>query len=132
MGSIRVLVAEDDPVIRSMIAELLTSEGMDVVEVGTGDEALSSLADTEFDLVITDVVMPAPYGVQVIASARTAGESVPTLVITAHRDQWIIDAVSRLERTEVLHKPFSSDELLRRVAGLLNRRPNARANAGAP
>lgn len=131
MGSARVLIAEDDPVIRSIIAELLTSEGMSVTEVSSGDEALRSLADGGFDLVITDVVMPSPYGVQVIASARTVGEQVPTLVITAHRDQWILDAVRKLDFTDILHKPFSLEELLRRVQRMLEARRAAEVAGGS-
>lgn len=132
MNPTRVLIAEDDPVIRSMIAELLTEEGMSVVEVGSGDEALKSLADGGFDLVITDVVMPSPYGIQVAAIARTAGEGVPILVITAHREQWIPEAIDRLDGTEILHKPFSSEELLKRVHGLLDAAADARlSNAAA-
>jgi DNA-binding NtrC family response regulator len=119
MSSLRVLIAEDDNVIRSLIAELLTAEGMEVVEASSGDEALGCLASGGFGLVITDVVMPTPYGVQVAAMARSVGEGVPMLVITAHRDQWIIDSVKKLARAELLHKPFSADDLMRSVHALL-------------
>lgn len=119
MSSARVLVVEDDPMIRSMIAELLTSEGMSVTEASDGEEALARLADGGFDLVITDVVMPAQYGVHVVASARTAGEQVPTLVITAHREEWINDSVERLDEAEILHKPFSAEQLMVSVRSLL-------------
>lgn len=102
-----------------MIAELLTAEGMVVTEASDGEEALARLADGGFDLVITDVVMPAQYGVHVVASARTAGERAPTLVITAHREEWINDSVERLDEAEILHKPFSAEQLMVRVRSLL-------------
>lgn len=128
-----MLVAEDDPVIRSLIAELLVSEGMQVVEVGSGDEALGCLAQGGFGLVITDVVMPIPYGVHLAAMARTVGEGVPMLVITAHRDRWISDAVHKLEHTRLLLKPFSADDLLRSVRTLLTASSESSpAGAGVP
>jgi DNA-binding response OmpR family regulator len=117
----RVLVVEDDPDLRANVVELLVAEGFSVAEADTGDRALAKLSEGGFDLVVTDVVMPGPLGVQVAAMARTAGESMPMLVITALREAWVEEHVRRLPRAELLHKPFSGDELLARVRALLPR-----------
>ena len=122
MARPRILLAEDDHELRSQLAEVLTRHGLEVVEAATGDESLSVLAAGGIDLVVSDVMMPAPVGVQVAAMARTAGEQVPILVITGHSDSWIAEIVHRLANAELLLKPFSTEALLDRVDLLLRRR----------
>jgi len=116
-----VLVAEDDVGLRESVVEILASEGMDTTAVGNGTDALAELSEGAFDLVITDVVMPSPLGVQVAAMARTAGEGVPILVITASRDPAIPAVVSQLDHARLLLKPFSRADLVRQVEALLPR-----------
>jgi DNA-binding response OmpR family regulator len=118
-GMHRVLVVEDDPDLRANLVELLSSEGFNVCEAETGDEALAKISEGGLDLVVTDVVMPGPFGVQVAAMAHTAGEAVPMIVITALREPWVDEHVSRLPRAELLYKPFSAEELLERVHRVL-------------
>lgn len=117
----RVLVAEDDLELSQSLVEILVSEGLDVTAVTRGDDALGELSGGGFDLVITDVMMPSPLGVQVAAMARTAGEGVPILVITASRDAAIPSVVSQLDRARLLLKPFSRTDLIRELAVLLPR-----------
>lgn len=119
MQAPRVLVADDDPEIRALVAQSLAADGMSVRVAGTGSELLSKLAEGRIDLLVTDVMMPELGGVQAAAMARTAGVEVPILVMTAHRAPWIGESVRRLQRADVLYKPFSNDELVRRVHALL-------------
>jgi CheY-like chemotaxis protein len=126
----RVLLAEDDADLRRSLARLLAADGMKVVEVGSGAAALSTLATGGFDLVVTDVMMPPPVGIEVATLARTAGKDVPILVITALRDRWVDEAVGYLQRAQLLHKPFSGEQLLERVHALVER-PSARSDGGS-
>jgi CheY-like chemotaxis protein len=119
----RALVADDDPDVRALVVESLLADGMTVQEASTGTELLASLAQGGVDILVTDVMMPGLGGVQAAAKARNAGEQIPILVITASRGTWIDDAVRKLQRADVLYKPFSSDELLRRVHALLTPEP---------
>jgi DNA-binding response OmpR family regulator len=133
MSRLRILVAEDDHELRSQLAEVLTRRGMQVVEAASGDESLSALAGGGIDMVVSDVMMPAPVGVQVAAMARTAGEDMPILIITGHTDPWIAHTVRRLANAELLLKPFSMGELLDAVERLLERRTRAPGRrAGGP
>lgn len=120
MRNRRILLADDEEDLRKTLAELLRQLGAEVCEAASGDEALSRMAEEEpFDLVVTDVVMEAPYGTQLAAMARTAEYTSPILVITAHRDPAIPEAVRKLEDAELLLKPFDAETFLQRVEDLL-------------
>ncbi len=119
MYAARVLLADDDPDLRSIVAESLRADGMSVQEASTGAELLSKLAQGGVDLLITDVMMPALGGVQAAAMARSAGVDIPVLVVTASAEAWIAESVSKLQRADVLYKPFSGAELVRRAHALL-------------
>lgn len=123
----RVLVADDDPDMRLAVAHSLAADGMSVDQARSGGEALTKLAEGTTDILVTDVMMPELGGVQVAAMARTAGEQIPILVITGRDDAWISDSVRKLQCADLLHKPFSDDELLERVHRLLAQREMAPA-----
>ncbi len=119
MYAARVLVADDDSDLRAIVAESLRADGMSVQEASNGAELLSKLAQGGVDLLITDVMMPALGGVEAAARARSAGVDIPVLFVTASTEAWIAESVSKLQRADVLYKPFSGDELLRRAHALL-------------
>ena len=121
MAAIRVLVAEDDPELRELVAESLTEDGMTVEAVGSGSQLLTKLGEGGVDLLVTDIVMPDLGGMQAAAMARTAGEQVPILVMTGRRDEWIDESVRKLQCADVLFKPFSQEELVERARALLSR-----------
>ncbi len=116
-----VLVADDDLDMRDAVASFLKADGMSVQVARTGDEVLSKLADGNVDLLVTDVSMPGLSGLDVAVMIRTAGKPLPIVVITARREPWVAESVHRLQCADLLHKPFSRDELLRRAHDLLDR-----------
>jgi two-component system response regulator AtoC len=109
----RVLVADDDPELLSLVVTALRKFGASVVAVASGGELLDKIANAgSFDLIVTDISMPWMSGLQVMHSARTAGLPVPVVVITALRDPGLAEQVTSLgTRAELLRKPFSIDEL---------------------
>ncbi len=119
MQPTRILIAEDDIPFRTSVAEILRDAGKEVTEVGSGDEALEALSTASYDLLISDVMMPAPLGVHVAAMMRTAGTSIPILVITASKDPEIANIVSRLDRARLLYKPFTRAQLVACVDALV-------------
>ncbi len=121
MMSGRVLVADDDEELLQNVSSVLASAGMVVVQARDGGEALSEVAEGGLDLIVTDVSMPGLDGVQLSAMARVAGEQVPILIMTASREPWIAAAVERLQRSALLQKPFSPEELLEKVRALVDR-----------
>jgi DNA-binding response OmpR family regulator len=128
----KVLIVEDDVHIRQLIALHLGLEGLELAELGDGTQALARLADTSFDLVVLDLMLPGVDGVTLCRAIRRGGpnQDVPILMLTARREE--SDKVLGLESgaDDYLAKPFGVRELVARVRALL-RRPRASAVAAA-
>jgi CheY-like chemotaxis protein len=119
MRNARILLADDDDDLRTSLATLLSQQGAEVHEASGGQQALQLLAEGEFDLVVTDVLMPSPIGTQLAAMTRTAGASTPILVITAYEDDELDRTVDRLDCTELLPKPFAASTFIQHVRSML-------------
>jgi DNA-binding response OmpR family regulator len=120
----RVLLVEDDTRIAHFVAKGLREQSYAVDVSSTGEEALYQVAINTYDLVILDVMIPAPDGFAVCKELRRAGHRVPVLMLTA-RDA-VGDRVEGLDcgADDYLTKPFEFRELLARLRALL-RRPSA-------
>jgi DNA-binding response OmpR family regulator len=119
---LRVLVAEDDPGLRSVIERGLREHGYIVDAVADGTDALSYLRSYSYEVAILDWRMPKLDGIQVVESMRSRGDRTPVLMLTA-RDT-TRDRVEGLNRgaDDYLVKPFSFAELTARLTAL-QRRP---------
>jgi two-component system, OmpR family, copper resistance phosphate regulon response regulator CusR len=117
----RVLLVEDDPGIARFVAKGLRETAYAVDVVPTGEEALYLAAINDYDLVILDVMIPAPDGFEVCRQLRESGQRVPILMLTA-RDA-VEDRIIGLDRgaDDYLTKPFEFRELLARLRALLRR-----------
>ncbi len=117
----RFVVCDDDPEMRALLRSMLRPLDVSIVEVGGGAELLAALADAAepFDLVITDVRMPAPSGLHVVSMARAAGLETPFVVITAFPDEQLRRSVSDIGGSLLLEKPFERVDLLTAVRSLL-------------
>ncbi len=120
----RVLVAEDDPALRSVLGRGLRENGYVVDAVPDGNEALAHLRIYDYEVAILDWRMPGLSGVEVISRARGSGDHTPVLLLTA-RDT-VSDRISGLDTgaDDYLVKPFDFGELLARLRAL-QRRPAA-------
>jgi two-component system response regulator MprA len=118
---VRILVADDEPAVRTSLASALRFEGYEVVAVGDGLAVLDSVAMEPPDLVILDVLMPRLDGLQTVRRLRAHTKTVPVLLLTA-RDA-MGDRVLGLDAgaDDYLVKPFGLEELLARVRALLRR-----------
>lgn len=117
----RVLVAEDDPVVRALIQRLLREAGFEVRTAKHGSEALGLAlrASSEFNLVVTDVRMPIMDGLELARRLRERWPGLPVLYISGY-DVELSSGSRRAEaRQSLLRKPFDLDELLREVTRLL-------------
>ena len=115
----RILVADDEELIRHLLAEILTGEGYDVVLAGDGEEAIKLLSSGAFDLIITDSNMPGVGGLEVVAAAKRIDPSCPVIVISGHPyTEGKMRLVSR-PRVEHISKPFGVGLIRGRVAKLL-------------
>ncbi len=117
----RLLLVEDDARIARFVAKGLREQAYAVDVVGTGEEALYQAAVNTYDLVILDVMIPAPDGFAVCRELRKAGQRMPILMLTA-RDA-VEDRIAGLDHgaDDYLTKPFEFRELLARLRALLRR-----------
>lgn len=118
----RILIADDDPDVRTVLARHLASAGYEVLEAADGRACLEALRTTPVDLVILDIYMPEVDGIAVIAQAHRDFAHVRILAIsgggTVPRER-TLEIAQRLGATRTLSKPFEREDLLALVRELL-------------
>ena len=116
----RVLVVDDEPMVREVVSAYLTREGYEVTEAGDGRAALDAIAGAEPDLVVLDVMLPRVDGFSVLSALRKHSK-VPVILLTARTEE--PDRVLGLElgADDYVVKPFSPRELAARVRSVLRR-----------
>ena len=126
----RILLVDDDPGVRDVVAFTLRREGYEVDEERDGPGALEAGRTGRYGIVILDVMLPGLSGTDVCRALR-AESDVPILMLTAQDAE--ADRVLGLEigADDYVTKPFSSAELLSRVRAILRRRDLDRATGGA-
>ena len=126
----RILLVDDDPGVRDVVAFTLRREGYEVDEERDGPGALEAGRTGRYGIVILDVMLPGLSGTDVCRALR-AESDVPILMLTARDAE--ADRVLGLEigADDYATKPFSSAELLSRVRAILRRRDLDRATGGA-
>ena len=121
MAARRVLLVEDEGLIRLMIAETLRDEGFDVVEAENGDEVISLLDRVDsFDVLFTDLQMPGKLdGIDVAVYARNRNPAIPVLVVSGVDAKRVMSRLNVLEPPAVfINKPYSPQEIVETVRRL--------------
>jgi two-component system response regulator VicR len=115
------LLVEDDRALRTALGDALAGEGYRLQAAADGDEALAALRSATFDLLILDVMLPGPSGLEILRRFRARDRDTPVLLLTARSSEG--DKVLGLElgADDYVTKPFSLRELLARVKALLRR-----------
>jgi two-component system response regulator MprA len=116
----RILVVDDEPRMLSMMRRVLEADGYTVKLAGDGTSALDTFRREPVDLIILDVMMPAPDGFEVCRTVRR--ESLVPIILLTARDAGT-DKVTGLDTgaDDYVVKPFDADELMARVRALLRR-----------
>ena len=124
----RVLVVEDETRIAQLVRDYLEHAGFEVVVVGDGDAALASTRAGRPDLVVLDLGLPGPDGLDVARAVRR-WSNVPIVMLTARGEE--ADRIVGLElgADDYLVKPFSPKELVARVRAVLRRTRSAHLGA---
>jgi DNA-binding NtrC family response regulator len=118
----RILIVDDEEVLRDVLDAVLRREGFDVLSAASGEEALSLLDSEEVDLVILDVMLPGISGIDTLRAIRIATPQLPVIVITAFSS---IDGAIEAMKYGAFHyipKPFKNEEVVLTVNKALEQR----------
>jgi DNA-binding response OmpR family regulator len=116
----RILVADDDRNIADLVRMYLAKAGYDVVVATDGSQTQKLLREQRFDLLVLDIMMPGPDGLQIIRALRRRSE-MPVIFVTARSGD--IDKIAGLQlgADDYVTKPFNPAELVARVQSVLRR-----------
>ncbi len=116
----RVLIVEDEEMIRELMDITLSQAGYQVTAAPSGENALDLLKRSRFDLVLLDVHMPRMSGLEVLRLMKRMGRAMPpVLMVTANRSIDTVNEALRLGCTGYVAKPFQPTELRARVSRAL-------------
>jgi CheY-like chemotaxis protein len=106
---LRVLYIEDDKLVREITCELLADASREVTAVATGEEALSEVNARRFDIMVTDVSLPAMSGLELVRQVKTIDPSMPVILASGYP---LDPEDCRLgPRVKAITKPFNRPEL---------------------
>jgi DNA-binding response OmpR family regulator len=116
-----ILVVEDDDIMLKAIRNILNKDGFNVVTAKDGKEAFEMLDTAEYDIVITDLMLPYANGLEVVSRLRTdqTKRNVGIIVVSSVGNEETITEAFRLGADDYLKKPIMAGELLLRIRKLL-------------
>lgn len=122
MGQGRILVIDDEDIVRTSCSRALVPEGYEVKAAKNGLEGLKMISDEKFDLVLTDLKMPDMDGIEVLKRIKEEWPEIEVIIITGY--QTVDTAVKsiKLGAFDYIEKPFTPDALVAAVAKALNRK----------
>lgn len=118
----RILLAEDEEILRMLVVDTLEDEGYEIDEASDGQEALELFQEHTYDLVIIDYMMPVFTGLEVIEKIRASSrnQDVKILMLSAKSQQYEQDRVLEAGADYFMAKPFSPLNLLKKVGEILD------------
>lgn len=117
----RILVVDDEDVLREMLGDALRLSGFEVLEAADGSKALTILQSGKVDLIISDVNMPGMDGYEMLSHLRAQGDETPAIMLTARRERADVTKGLKLGADDYVTKPFGLEELILRVNAVLRR-----------
>jgi two-component system cell cycle sensor histidine kinase/response regulator CckA len=125
LGSARILLVEDEDMVRAVAERALARSGHKVSLARDGEEGLSAVANGgEFDLIVSDVVMPGMSGPRMVKAIRKARPDLPVLFMSGYAEEQLRNEID-VENMHFLAKPFSVQQISDSVAAILNSGPRS-------
>ena len=115
----RVLVVDDEPHVRRLLRRLMEQRGYDVAEAVDGRDAIHQLCNSDFDLVIADIVMPETDGLEVIMFLKKTQPHVKVIAVSAAGNELYLASAKGLGASRVFLKPFDLADITRAAEELL-------------
>jgi two-component system response regulator PilR (NtrC family) len=122
VASASILVVDDEPAIQDILTWSLAAEGYNVATAASGEEALTRFAEQDFDVIVTDIVMPGLNGLDLLERSRVLNPRASVIVMTAYAALETAIIALRRGAADYLEKPFSVEVLKQRVQRLLQYR----------
>ena len=118
----KILVAEDEPIMLKTIELRLKKDGYEVTAVSDGREALKQIRENTPDLLITDIMMPYSSGLELVGAVKQELASpIPVIILSAMGQEDVVVKAFKLGADDFLNKPFSPNELSLRVKRLFGK-----------
>jgi len=118
-GGGRILLVEDEEMVRAVAERSLTRQGYTVVTAGDGEEGLAVMRESQgFDLVVTDVVMPTMDGPAMVRAIREIAPDMPVLFMSGYAESQLREEID-IERVQFIPKPFSMAQIVAKVGEVL-------------
>jgi len=122
----RILVIDDEDVIRMLVVEILESAGHEVTSAESAEVALTLLEVAEFDLVVSDVIMPGLSGLELLEAVRARRASLPVILVTGAGTYDTLSQALTRGAAGLVTKPFAHSDLQSAVADALERASRSR------
>ncbi len=117
----KILVAEDEPMLLKTIELKLKKEGYEVIATSDGREAIAKIKELEPDMVLTDIMMPYASGLEIVSIVKQVGNKrIPVIILSAMEQEKVVMEAFELGADDYITKPFSLNELVIRVKKLMN------------
>ena len=118
----RILIAEDEEVLRMLMVDTLDDEGHELDEAADGQEAIKQIMENDYDLILLDYMMPLYTGLEVIEKVRNSTEksTVKIMMVSAKSQQSDKDLILTSGADYFIGKPYSPAELVLRIEEILN------------
>jgi len=108
---LKILVVDDEAILRSLLEKILVKEGYEVSLAQTGTEALEMLESEQLDIMITDIKMPEIDGFELLRQAKQIHPNLGVIMMTAYADAFSVKDALLLGADDYITKPFKSVEI---------------------
>ncbi len=116
----KVLVIDDEQIVLDSVSKVLTAENYEVDASLSGRQGLDWAIEKEYDIVLTDILMPDMGGMRVLKYIKRAKPSLPVIIITGYATVKSAVQAMKLGAADYVEKPFTPDQLLKAVASALD------------
>lgn len=114
----KVLVVDDEEILRMLLTDTLEFEGFQVEEAEDGEEAFEKIQSNQYDVILLDYMMPRMTGLELLERLQPLKLETPVIMLTAKAQQADQDAALAKGATYFMPKPFSPNELIELVKSL--------------
>jgi CheY-like chemotaxis protein len=114
----RILLVDDEPLVRETMSELLTLQGADVRTAIDGEEGFAVWQQGRFDLLVTDQRMPRCTGLELVARIRAEGGQLPAVIVSGYGLEGMLEILEQDPKLRLLGKPFETSHLLHLLGDL--------------